>query len=293
MTEDQGDRLQRLLVEKSSERIDPAERSVRILSDPEARAVAEACGCSVHDVYVAALERGIYPHRYIRNREAIRPEEQLKLARSRVAVVGAGGLGGHVILVLARVGVGTLVVLDHDVFDESNLNRQALSSLDFIGRPKVEAAKAAVVAVNPGARVIPWQVRLDANRALELLAGSDVVVDALDNIADRFILEESAKKLGIPMVHGALAGFEGQLMTIFPEDEGLILLYGTREPSGKKSASPEAVLGVPTPTPAVVASLQAIEVLKIILGRGSLLRKRLFHIELETARFNHFLFEQE
>lgn len=291
--EDQRARLQRLLEERSTRHIDPAERQVRILGDAASLAVAKECGCGVYDVYLVALELGIYPYRYIRNRDIIPPGGQIKLAKSRVAVVGAGGLGGHVILLLARVGIGTLVVLDHDVFDESNLNRQALSSLDSIGRPKAEAAAAAVAAVNPGVRVIPHQVKLDRNSGTELLAGSDVLVDALDNIADRFILEESAKRLGIPLVHGALAGFEGQLMTIFPEDEGLILLYGSREPSGKKASTPEAVLGVPTPTPAVVASLQVMEVLKILLGRGRPFRNKLFHIELENSRFNEFLFKEE
>jgi len=291
--QDQKEGLRRLLEQRSTEHTDPAERRVRIVGDAAVQTVAEECGCGVHDVYLAALECGICPTRYLRNRDIIPPNDQLKLARSRVTVVGAGGLGGHVILLLARVGVGTLVVLDHDVFDESNLNRQALCSIDVIGKPKVEAAVAAVAAVNPGTRVIPCRVKLNRDCAPELLAGSDVVVDALDNIADRFILEESAKKLGIPMVHGALAGFEGQLMTIFPEDEGLILLYGSREPSVKKSASPEAVLGVPTLTPAVVASLQAMEVLKIILHRGNLFRKKLVHIELESSRFNEFLFKEE
>jgi molybdopterin/thiamine biosynthesis adenylyltransferase len=293
MTPEQKEKILELLEEKSTPLTDPAERQVRIVGDAAARAVAAKSGCAVHDVYLAALERGIYPHRYTRNRDILSPEEQLKLAKSRVAVVGAGGLGGQVILLLARIGIGTLVVLDYDVFDESNFNRQALCTVDVIGRPKVEAAVEAAASVNPGVNVIPHRRKLEPAGAAELLSGCDAVVDALDNVADRFVLEDAVRALGIPLVHGALAGFEGQLMTIFPEDEGLVLLYGSRNPSIRKSASPEAVLGVPTITPAVVASLEAMEVLKILLNRGRIFRNRLVHIDLETGRLNEFLFKED
>ncbi|MBW1817358.1 MAG: ThiF family adenylyltransferase [Deltaproteobacteria bacterium] len=293
MKPDQQEKIRGLAAEKSADLADPAGRALRVLSDREARPIADACGCRLHDVYREALAAGIYPHRYIRNRDIIPPEAQLKLAESRVGVVGAGGLGGHVILLLARMGIGTLVVLDHDVFDESNLNRQALSSIDVMGRPKVDAAVSAVAAVNPGVEVIPHVAKLTPDNAGEILKGSHVAVDALDNVADRFVLEDCTKGLGIPLVHGALAGFEGQLMTIFPEDEGLILLYGSREPTLDRASSPEAVLGVPTITPAVVASLEAMEVVKILLNRGNIFRNKLVHVDLETSRLNEFLFKEE
>ena len=293
MKPDKRERIRDLAAEKSAEFVDPARRSFGVLSDREALAIADNCGCRLHDVYREALAVGIYPHRYVRNRDIVPPEAQLKLAEARVTVVGAGGLGGHVILLLARMGIGTLVVLDHDVFDESNLNRQALSSIDFVGRPKVDAAVSAVAAANPGVVVIPHATKLTLDNAVAMLKGSDVAVDALDNISDRFVLEDCAKELGVPLVHGALAGFEGQLMTIFPNDEGLILLYGSREPLVDKASAPEAVLGVPTITPAVVASLEAMEVVKIILKRGNIFRNKLVHIDLETGRLNEFLFNGE
>jgi molybdopterin/thiamine biosynthesis adenylyltransferase len=115
-------------------------------------------------------------------------------------------------------------------------------------------------------------------------------VDALDNIPDRFVLEEAARSLGIPLIHGALAGFNGQVMTIFPEDPGLALLYGTKAPAAQDPGRAEALLGVPAPTPSAVATVQAMEVVKILLNRGRLLRNQMLHIDLEAARFEVFKF---
>ena len=282
--------IHKLLFEKSKKVLDPAGREVGVLEDTHASSLADAFQCTVHDVYSRALALGICPHRYLRNREAISLEEQLRLAESRVAVVGAGGLGGHVILLLARLGIGTLVVVDHDVFDETNLNRQALSNLNVLGMSKSESAVAAVRSINPGVKVIPFQVKLDSSNESEILAGSDVAVDALDNVPDRFLLERATKELGIPLVHGALAGFEGQVMTIFPDDPGLKHLYKNEGGSIDKSKSPESVLGVPTLTPSLVATLQAMEVLKIILKRGKIFRNTMEHVDLETGQINEFTF---
>ena len=285
--------IHKLLHAKSQKITDPAGREVEILEDIQAESIADACQCMVHDIYSEALTLGIYPYRYLRNREVISLKEQLSLAESRVAVVGAGGLGGHVILLLARLGIGTLVAVDYDVFDETNLNRQALSSMETLGKPKSEAATATVNSINPGVKVIPYQVKLDSSNAPEILTGSNVVVDALDNVKDRFLLERTTKKLGIPLVHGALAGFEGQVMTIFPEDPGLKHLYRNEGASGDKSKSPESVLGVPTLTPSLIATLEAMEVVKIILKKGKIFRNTMVHVDLETGQINEFTFEKK
>jgi molybdopterin/thiamine biosynthesis adenylyltransferase len=193
--------IRELLRAKSKKITDPAGREVEILEDAQASKVAEECHSTLHNVYIEALTLGMCPYRYLRNREAISLQDQLRLAKSRVAVIGAGGLGGQVILLLARMGIGTLVVVDYDVFDETNLNRQALSSMETLGKPKPEAAAVTVSSINPGVKVIPCQVKLDSSNAPEILAGSDVAVDALDNVQDRFLLERTAKKLRIPLVH--------------------------------------------------------------------------------------------
>jgi molybdopterin/thiamine biosynthesis adenylyltransferase len=145
--------------------------------------------------------------------------------------------------------------------------------------------------INPGVDVRARKDRLDAKNAHEILAGSNVVVDALDNVPDRFSLQSAARVLGIPLVHGAVAGFEGQLMTIFPEDTGFSLLYGAGGPEKDPKKSPEALLGVPAVTPSFVATLQAMEVIKILLGRGKPFRNVMVHVDMETGEMNQFSFK--
>jgi molybdopterin/thiamine biosynthesis adenylyltransferase len=282
--------MHRLIVERSKRITDPAERETNILEETAALEIARECGTSLRDVYCEALSSGIYPHRYLRNRDVITMEEQLKLARCKVAVVGAGGLGGQVILLLARVGIGQLTVVDHDVFDETNLNRQALCTKGALGKGKSEEAVSVTAAINPGVLVTSSQTRLDASNGPEILAGSDVIVDALDNVPDRLVLQGIAQSVGAPLVHGALAGFEGQLMSIFPEDPGLRLLYGTERVERKNPGSPEAVLGVPSITASMIATLEAMEVLKILLGRGKIFRHMMLHVDLENGRLSEFVF---
>jgi len=287
--------LQGLLRSTSRKVHDPAGRETLILEDNDALRLASQSGLTVHDVYREALGMGICPYRYLRNRASISGEEQLRLCTSCVAVVGAGGLGGHVILLLARVGIGHIVVIDHDAFDETNLNRQTLAGRQALGRAKAGEAVAVVRDVNPGVRVTPRHIRIDRSNAREVLHGSDVIVDALDNIPDRLAIDDASRSLGIPLVHGALAGFEGQVMTIFPEDAGLKRLYGGYATvgdriGGERSQSPEAILGVPSMTPSLIATLQAMEVIKIILKRGKLFRNVMVHVDLETGEMCPFTF---
>ena len=284
-----------LLRSRSRKVANPAGREILILDDANALKVASQSNLTIYDVYREALRIGICPYRYLRNRESISKEEQFTLCTSCVAVVGAGGLGGHVILLLARLGIGHIVVIDHDAFDETNLNRQALASGHALGKSKSEEAVSVVRSINPGVRVTPHCVRIDRSNAREILDGSDVIVDALDNIPDRFSIEDVSKSLGIPLVHGALAGFEGQVMTILPEDPGLKRLYGDHgtgedRTGGERSQAPEAILGVPSVTASLIATLQAMEVLKIILKKGTLLRDVMFHVDLETGEMCPFTF---
>jgi molybdopterin/thiamine biosynthesis adenylyltransferase len=258
------------------------------LEDSQASKIADEYHCRIYDIYGKILSMGIYPYRYLRNKEAISIQEQLKLAKSRVTVVGAGGLGGHVTLLLARLGIGQLGIVDHDIFDETNLNRQALCRGESLGRHKAEEAAIIVGSINPGILVTSYPVRIDSSNAEEILTGSDVVVDGLDNVPDRLALETVTKKLGIPLIHGALAGFGGQVMTIFPEDPGLNFLYGRKNPSGDKATNAEAILGVPALMPSLIATFQAMEALKIILKRGRVFRHRIVHLDLEFGEMSEF-----
>jgi len=272
---------------------DPAGREIRILEDQHALSISGECGRGVPEVYREALGLGIYPHRYLRNRDVISPEEQLKLAESGVAVVGAGGLGGTVIQLLGRIGIGRLTVVDCDVFDETNLNRQVFCTREWVGRPKALAVQEQMKAINPAVEVHAHILRLDSANGPEILAGCRVIVDALDNVKDRLTLEALAKSLGVPFVHGALAGFEGQLMTVFPEDPGLKQIYGSGDESGSSANRPEFLLGVPSITPSIVATLEAMEVLKILLNRGTPFRNKMVYIDLERGEWSQFGFQGE
>jgi len=286
------DRIARILrnelKKKAREIEDPAGRKALVLADADALEIAGRLGCKLSAVYRESLGSGICPFRYLRNRETISVPEQFKLACSRVAVIGAGGLGGHVIHLLARIGIGQLVVADCDVFDETNLNRQILCTSESIGKPKAMIAAQFVSSINPGIEVISHVTRIEEANLPGILAGAEAVVDGLDNIQDRLVLEKSARDLKIPLVHGAIAGFDGQLMTIFPEDRGLLAIYGPGVRVKKDPKSPEAVLGVPALMPSMIATFEAMEVLKILLGRGSLMRNTLLHAGLDEGELNKF-----
>lgn len=204
--------------------------------------------------------------RYLRNHDAISEEEQATLAAKRVLVIGCGGLGGMVIECLARIGVGHLRVVDGDVFEESNLNRQLLSSSMNLGRPKTLAAQQRVMAINPLVEVDAVQERLTVENAAELLAGCDVAVDCLDNIQARLVLQETAKNAGLPLVHAAVAGWNGRVCVIRPGEDLLNLLY----PDPQESRGEERQTGTLSFSASLTASWQAAETVKLMLGKPGL-----------------------
>lgn len=204
--------------------------------------------------------------RYLRNHDALNETEQAILADKRVLVVGCGGLGGMLIECLARIGVGHLRVVDGDVFDETNLNRQLLSSTMNLGRPKTLAAQQRVMAVNPLVQVEAFQTLLTPENATDLLRECDVAVDALDNIPARLLLQQAANAANIPLVHGAVAGWIGQVCVIRPGEDLLCLLY----PSSRETQGEEQQTGTLSFTAAVTASWQATETVKLLLGKQGL-----------------------
>ena len=240
-------------------------------------------GISSRSIEIAALENGIVPKRYARNFKAFSLEDQARLLRSRVAVVGLGGLGGGVVEILARTGVGSLILIDGDVFDETNLNRQLLCSHDLLGISKAEAGARRVAEINGSVEVVVHRHFLDRRNAAELLSGADAVVDCLDSVSARFAVEQAAKKLKIPMISAAVAGSSGQLTVIFPEDDGLSLIYGSPETAPPKGA--EQSLGCLSHGVALLSSLECSEAVKVLLGRGQVLRNRLLLIDLDTNTF--------
>ena len=231
---------------------------------------------------LSELSSGRMPQRYLRNQGTIGIAGQLRLLRAKVAVVGAGGLGGHVIELLARQGVGCLLVMDGDCFVRHNLNRQILATELTLGKNKAVAAAERVAGVNPDVEVVAVPQMLTAASATEQLAGVDVIVDALDSISSRRLLLQTAQQLRIPLVHAAIAGFTGQVATVLPDEPWIPALIGQPIPV---DAGVETVLGNPAVTPAMAAALQAQEVVKLITGVGQLLNGQLFYFDLEYNLF--------
>ena len=221
--------------------------------------------------------------RYLRNHDAISEAEQAVLSEKRVLVIGCGGLGGYVIECLARIGVGHLRVVDGDVFEESNLNRQLLSSTMNLGRPKILAAQQRVMAVNPLVEVEAFQTSLTAKNSIELLAGCDVAVDALDNIQSRLLLQHAAKNAGIPLVHAAVAGWVGRVCVIQPGQDLLNIFY----PNNNEVSAEEQEMGTLSFTAALTASWQAAETVKLLLGKPGL-HCEILEVDLMTGSSSRF-----
>ncbi len=194
---------------------------------------------------------------------------QEKLKRARVLVCGAGGLGSPVAVYLAAAGIGFLRIVDDDRVSLDNLNRQILHGDADIGKPKVISAGEALKGLNPNVFVESHKVRATAENVHSLASGVDIIVDALDNFGARYLLNGAAVELGVPLVHGAVSGFEGRALTIVP-GEGACLRCMYRGDAIESETFP--VIGV---TPAVIGAIQATEVIKLVLGVGDLLTNRL------------------
>jgi molybdopterin/thiamine biosynthesis adenylyltransferase len=249
-------------------------------------ALAGETGLPLRRIEQAALAAGVVPLRYTRNMKSLSPREQSTLLNARVCLVGQGGLGGGVTEILARQGIGALTLIDGDRFEESNLNRQLFSTESGLGNLKAEAAAKRVGRINAAVEVTYQAVFLNASNAADLVAGADVVVDCLDNLRDRFLLEAAAKAVGIPFVSAAVAGAGGHATTIFPEDPGLRLIYG--DPGQAPFKGVEATLGTLPFAVTLLATLECAEVTKIILKKGELLRNRLLVVDMMDNSFEVF-----
>ncbi len=211
-------------------------------------------------------------------------EGQERLLASRVLLVGAGGLGCPVALYLAAAGVGTLGIVDPDVVEESNLQRQVLYRGEHLGRLKVEAAAEAIGRLNPDVTVVRYPVRLQAGNALEIMAGYDVVVDGADNFPTRFLMNDAALRLRRPVVHGSVFRFEGQA-TVFHPYRGPCYRCLFPEPPPPEVSPPCSEIGVLGVLPGIIGSIQAAEALKLLLGVGEPLVGRLLTYDALAQEF--------
>lgn len=253
------------------------------LAVEDTRRIAFESGRSGNEMEITALENGIVPERYSRNMKMLTAGDQLKLLRATVSVVGLGGLGGTVTEMLARLGIGRMNLIDGDEFEDSNLNRQITSRVDNIGMPKADAARERVREINPGITVESHRVFLDAASALELVRGSDVVVDCLDSLKSRCHLAVACRKAAAPLVVAAVAGLAGQVTVFFPEDSGFEALYGAPGEAPEKGV--ETRLGNLAPVVGMIANIECAEVVKILLGRGTPLRNRMLLVDLLDGTF--------
>src|SRR5712664_1215673 len=210
-------------------------------------------------------------------------EGQAKLLKGKVLLMGAGGLGSPAALYLAAAGVGTLGIVDMDVVDLSNLQRQVVHTQDRAGMPKTESAKQAINALNPDGKVIPFQERLTSQNVREILSGFDLVVDGGDNFPTRYLLNDACVVLGKPNIHGSIFRFEGQVTTFVPgKGPCYRCLYPAPPPAEFAPSCAEAgVLGV---LPGIIGLLQANEALKLLLGVGEPLIGRLLTFDALGTR---------
>lgn len=231
------------------------------------------------------------------NRHIIIPEfgleAQQKLKAAKVLIVGSGGLGSPALLYLAAAGVGTIGIVDFDVVDDSNLQRQVLFGVEAVGKPKVEAAKARLQALNPHINLVLYNTQLTSQNALDILKDYDLVADGTDNFPTRYLVNDAAVLLGKPNIYASIFQFEGQVSVFnYRNKEGVLGpnyrdLYPTPPPPGLVPSCAEGgVLGV---LPGIIGSLQALEVIKVITGVGEPLAGRFYIFDaltFESRTFN-------
>jgi len=239
-----------------------------------------------------AAPRNLTPDQRNRyQRHLLLPEVDVKgqqtLLDSRVLLLGAGGLGSPAALYLAAAGVGTIGIIDMDVVDASNLQRQILHNMDRIGDRKVDSAKKTITLLNPDVDVVSYDVRLGADNVMDILPGWDVIVDGTDNFPTRFLVNDASVKLGIPVVHGSIFRFEG-MVTVFDPKSGPTYRDMVPEPPPAEMAPSCAEAGVLGVLPGIIGSIQAIETIKLLLGLGDPLIGRLLAYDSLEQSFREY-----
>ncbi len=222
--------------------------------------LAAGAGLSLLEAQQAACDARIWPERYVRNAKLFSTAEQARLLRAAVLLVGLGGLGGHLLDFLLRMGVGNITAADGDVFEESNLNRQLLASTVFLGKRKTLAAEKHAAAVNPAAKFTAVHAFLRGEQLEEALRGKNLALDALGGLAERKALHDAAARAGVPLVSAGIAGFVGWAAVVRPGEPGPADFLG-------RGRGVEESLGNPAPTVAFAASLQAAQAAKLLAGK--------------------------
>ncbi|WP_207799304.1 HesA/MoeB/ThiF family protein [Candidatus Cryosericum septentrionale] len=264
--------------------VTPDKKKMRVIDLQSVRLISSKKKVTRREAETFCLENNVVPIRYLRNIGTIGIEGQLKLLRSTVAVCGAGGLGGTIIELLARQGIGHLVIIDNDKFAENNLNRQIIATESDLRKSKVKIAAARVKKINSAVVISAVNKTINSKNIKEIIMDASVVLDGLDNLKTRRIVARACDELEIPFVHGAIAGFSGELMTIFPGDKGLNDIWGLS--ADENGCGIETYTGNPAATAAVIAAWEVQEAIKIITGIGTPVRNRLIFLDFAEGTFD-------
>jgi molybdopterin/thiamine biosynthesis adenylyltransferase len=279
-----GPPADKLIHQLSKAWVSPGKQKRLVIDLQSVRYIASKTKTASREIEIACLEHGIVPDRYLRNIGTIGIEGQIKLLRSTVVVCGVGGLGGTIIELLARQGIGHLVIIDKGRFVENNLNRQIIATEGNLRKSKVKAAAARVKKINSAVVVTPINQTINSQTVTRFIKNAGVVLDGLDNFMTRRIVANACNKLKIPFVHGAIAGFCGQMMTILPGDKGFKAICDI---SGTESGcGVETLTGNPAATPAIIAAWEVQEAIKVITGMGNLMRDRLIFLDFLYNTFD-------
>jgi len=269
--------LRERILKKAKPYVAPNGKTFSTLTLADRDELAASFPATRREVEIAALEAEVVPRRYLRNMGSLGIQGQIRLLQATALLIGAGGLGGTVAQLLARMGVGKMIIADGDSFSEDNLNRQALSEEENIGVRKVRVARQSLARINRAAEVEIFDGFVGEKELGGLLAAVQVAIDALDNMPTRFRMEKACKEARVPLVHGAVAGFSGQITVIFPEDPGFRSIYG--DPLTAPEKGIETELGNLAGIVSAVAALEVQEAVKILTGIGRPLRNRLLFLD--------------
>ncbi len=275
--------LKEAALKKATEKLNPAGEKYLSLSLAATAELASLNNLAGRFVELAALEVEIIPERYQRSIGSIGFEGQKNLLSASVGIVGAGGLGGFVLELLARMGVGKLVIIDGDNFSESNLNRQLLATEAAMEKSKTGQAAKRIMEINSSLEVDVYHCRGERSNMETIFSDCNLVIDCLDNLPSRFDLEAVCGHLNITMIHGAIAGFIGQLAVIRPQQPVLSNIYGAINNSGARQGI-EVQLGNPAFTPAMLGSYQVAEAIKWLAGlEGILPSGKMMIIDMQSG----------
>lgn len=249
------------------ERALPDGSSARVLSPAALRTLAGQMGLTARQAEIAALEHEIIPERYLRNFKTLDCAAQARLLRTRVAMVGLGGLGGPILEGLARLGFGIILAADHDHFEPSNLNRQLLATERTLGMSKAKAALERVNDINPAVELAVREEYIAHGTFAGFYQGADIAIDALGGLTCRLAAEEGAAEAGVPLITAAVAGWTAMVATVLPGAPGLASMFGLSHGCPAPGDAAEDILGCLVPVILAAAGLVTVEAVRLALGQ--------------------------